>query len=111
MERKPLNYKKLSDMVPGDSGKIVLLEAGPEDRRVMENMGVTPGARISFRKYAPFGDPIEVRIRGCEIAIRKKDADSVIVLTDQTTEKRSRTENTGQRKNDHERRIQDTGLT
>jgi len=37
-------------------------------------MGLTPGTRITVKKIAPFGDPIEINIRGYELSIRKADA-------------------------------------
>ena len=37
-------------------------------------MGVTPGAKVTLRKKAPFGDPIEVTIRGYELSLRKAEA-------------------------------------
>jgi len=43
-------------------------------RRRMLDMGITKGALIYFRKSAPFGDPIELRVRGCNITLRRKDA-------------------------------------
>ncbi|HHW45705.1 MAG TPA: ferrous iron transport protein A [Clostridiales bacterium] len=50
--------------------------AGPVKRRMME-MGITKGAEVFVRKYAPLGDPIEINVRGYELAIRKSDAQMV----------------------------------
>lgn len=47
-------------------------------RRLME-MGVIPGVSIEVVKTAPFGDPIEVRVRGYNLAMRRSEADSVEV--------------------------------
>lgn len=38
------------------------------------DMGVTKGVEIFVQKVAPFGDPIEVTVRGYELSIRKADA-------------------------------------
>ena len=51
---------------------------GPETRRLME-MGVLPGVMVNVVKTAPFGDPIEVRIRGYSLAMRRSDARSIEV--------------------------------
>ena len=40
-------------------------------------MGVTPGAKVTLRKKAPFGDPIEITIRGYELSLRKAEAELV----------------------------------
>ena len=47
-------------------------------RRLLE-MGVIPGVSVKVVKTAPFGDPIEVRVRGYSLAMRKNEADSIEV--------------------------------
>ena len=47
-------------------------------RRLME-MGVIPGVDVRVVKMAPFGDPIEVRVRGYSLAMRRSEADGVEV--------------------------------
>ena len=51
---------------------------GPVKRRIMD-MGITKGVSVFVRKVAPFGDPIEVTVRGYELSIRKADAEMVEV--------------------------------
>jgi len=50
----------------------------PASRRLME-MGVVPGVSIRMVKTAPFGDPIEIRLRGYNLAIRKSEAEAIEV--------------------------------
>ncbi len=50
----------------------------PVSKRLME-MGVVPGISISIIKSAPFGDPIEVRVRGYNLALRKQEASAIEV--------------------------------
>jgi ferrous iron transport protein A len=42
-------------------------------------MGVIPGVGVRVVKAAPFGDPIEIRVRGYSLAMRKNEADSIEV--------------------------------
>ena len=49
---------------------------GPVKRRIMD-MGITKGAEIYVRKVAPFGDPVEVNVRGYELTVRRADAEMV----------------------------------
>ena len=51
---------------------------GALKRRIME-MGITKGVRITVRKVAPLGDPIEVTVRGYELSLRKADAELIEV--------------------------------
>ena len=47
-------------------------------RRLME-MGVVPGVSLRVIKSAPFGDPLEIRVRGYHLAMRKNEADTIEV--------------------------------
>ncbi len=43
------------------------------------DMGIIPRTKVSIRKVAPLGDPIEIRIRGYELTIRMEDAKNIEV--------------------------------
>jgi ferrous iron transport protein A len=45
-------------------------------RRLME-MGVVPGVSVRVVKTAPFGCPLEIRVRGYNLAIRRSEAESI----------------------------------
>ena len=49
---------------------------GPVKRRIMD-MGITPGVKMRVIKVAPFGDPIEVNVRGYELSLRKEEAQQI----------------------------------
>lgn len=51
---------------------------GAIKRRIMD-MGITKGTDVFVRKVAPFGDPIEVTVRGYELSLRKADAEMIDV--------------------------------
>ena len=71
--------KTLREASIGDTVKVVKLHGeGPIKRRIMD-MGITKGAEIYVRKAAPFGDPIEVTVRGYELSLRKADAEMIEV--------------------------------
>ena len=71
--------KTLKDVKIGQIVKVVKLEGeGAIKRRIMD-VGITKGVEIYVRKVAPFGDPIEVNLRGYELSLRKADAEMVIV--------------------------------
>ena len=63
----------------GGTAKVVKLHGeGPVRRRIMD-MGITKGVEIYVRKAAPLGDPLEIKVRGYELSIRKSDADLIEV--------------------------------
>ena len=71
--------KTLKDVAVGDSAIVRKLSGeGALKRRIMD-MGVTKGVEIFVRKVAPFGDPIEVTVRGYELSLRKAEAENILV--------------------------------
>jgi len=52
--------------------------ARPFRRRLME-MGLVPGTRIEVINVAPLGDPLELRVRGGSLSIRRAEADAITV--------------------------------
>ncbi len=50
-------------------------------RKHILDMGLTPGTEVTLVKVAPMGDPLELRVRGYELTLRKDDA-ARIELTD-----------------------------
>ncbi len=71
--------KTLKDVKIGETVKVVKLHGeGALKRRIMD-MGITKGTDIRVRKVAPFGDPIEITVRGYELSLRKADAEYIEV--------------------------------
>lgn len=74
--------KKVSELKPGEAGTVVSLSCSGALRRRIIDMGITPGAMIRMMKAAPFGDPLEINVRGYELSIRKSEAGQIIVQCD-----------------------------
>ncbi len=71
--------KTLKDINPGETVTVLKLHGeGPVKRRIMD-MGITRGTEVFVRKLAPLGDPVEVKIRGYELSLRRADAAMVEV--------------------------------
>ncbi|MEK0452050.1 MAG: hypothetical protein RL088_4318 [Verrucomicrobiota bacterium] len=69
----------LSSLVPGEKGRISTIELpGAARGRVME-MGMTIGTTIEVVKVAPLGDPVEYKVRGGHISLRKNEASQIRV--------------------------------
>lgn len=74
----------LDCLPPGTEGRVVSVGgAGPVTRRLME-MGVVPGAPVRVIKFAPLGDPLEVRVRDYHLALRRSEAQTIsVVISDE----------------------------
>ena len=71
--------KTLKDVKIGETVKVVRIHGeGALKRRIMD-MGITKGVEIYVRKVAPLGDPIEIKVRGYELSLRKNDAELIEV--------------------------------
>jgi ferrous iron transport protein A len=71
----------LNALAHGAEARVVSVEGeGAVARRLME-MGVVPGAPVCVIKAAPLGDPIEVRVRGYHLALRRAEAQTIQVVT------------------------------
>ena len=68
----------LKDLQPGESGTITGYTETTPPRRLME-MGMLPGAVVEVVRLAPFGDPIDLKVRGYHLSIRKHEADMIRV--------------------------------
>ena len=73
--------KLLSEFKIGESGVIKIVNGEGAMRRRLFDMGVTPGAVVTLRRKAPFGDPLEIRLRGYELTLRKTEASCVVMRT------------------------------
>lgn len=80
MERKELNDTITLDRLPiGSSGVIRAVGGeGPLRLRLLD-MGLIPRTRVTMRKVAPMGDPLEIHIRGYELTLRAQDARNILV--------------------------------
>ena len=48
-------------------------------KRRLVDMGLTPGTAVKLVKMAPFGDPMELTLRGYELSLRKADSEMILV--------------------------------
>ena len=68
----------LKDAEIGSSVRIDSIGDSEIKQRLM-TMGLIPGTRVEVLRSAPFGDPIAIRLRAYNLAIRKSDAEKILV--------------------------------
>ncbi|WP_295585190.1 FeoA family protein [uncultured Lamprocystis sp.] len=65
----------LKEMKAGDQGRVQgFAPGGQAYRRKLLAMGLTPGVEFQVVRVAPMGDPVEVRVRGTSVSLRKDEA-------------------------------------
>ncbi|MGN0892179.1 MAG: ferrous iron transport protein A [Oligosphaeraceae bacterium] len=71
--------KTLKDLKVGESASVVRLNSTGATRRRLLDMGLTKGVKVTLRKVAPLGDPLEITLRGYELSLRKSEAELIEV--------------------------------
>ena len=69
----------LTDLPLGKDARVIAVNGRSRVTQRLLEMGVIPGVSVSVIKTAPFGDPIEIRVRGYSLAMRKSEADAIEV--------------------------------
>ena len=68
---------KLSDLKVGQSGIVSAVGGEGNTRQHFLDMGLIPGVRVTVVKFAPMGDPVEIRIHSFELTLRMDDAKQI----------------------------------
>ena len=79
---------KLSQLKQGQTGRIVKVGGEGQLRRHFLDMGLIQGTDIQYIKAAPMGDPIEYKIWGYELTLRKDDAKCIDIELQENKEKK-----------------------
>jgi ferrous iron transport protein A len=69
----------LAEMPVAGKGRVCGMTLPPETHRRLMEMGLTRGAKFEVVRYAPMGDPIEIRVRGYHLSLRKSEAAGIAV--------------------------------
>jgi ferrous iron transport protein A len=70
---------KLSELTVGASAVVrELPKSGPSSLRLRE-MGLLAGTRLTLVRTAPLGDPLEIKLRGYLLTLRKSEADHIVI--------------------------------
>lgn len=70
---------KLTDLSKGEEAIVVKIEGTGELKKRLSDIGLNSGEIIIFKRNAPLGDPQQYFVRGNNIAIRKIDAENIII--------------------------------
>lgn len=66
-------------MACGESGRVICVATGAGMRRRLLDLGLIPGTEVTCLGASPLGDPRTYLVRGKMIAIRARDAGSVVI--------------------------------
>lgn len=67
----------LANLEIGAEAKVLAVNGNNAASKRLMEMGVLPGVSVKVVKNAPFGDPIQILVRGYNLAIRRNEAEAI----------------------------------
>jgi len=71
--------RTLADLRPSESGRVESVSGHDGLAHRLAELGFTRGQQVSIVRYAPLGDPMQVRIRGFDLAVRRSEAKRILL--------------------------------
>lgn len=71
--------KLLTELKAGEKGRVVTIGGKGSIHRRLLDMGLVSGSEVEMQRVAPLGDPIEIRVKGYNLSLRKEEAASIQV--------------------------------
>lgn len=74
-----MSVKMMNELEKGEKGRIVKIGGKGSVHRRLLDMGLVSGTEIEMERVAPLGDPIEIKVKGYNLSLRKEEAASIEV--------------------------------
>ncbi len=71
--------RPLSSLTPGERAVVARIDILPDQRGRLLEMGLLPGTSLELVRFAPLGDPVEIKLRNYHLSLRKLEADKILV--------------------------------
>jgi len=71
--------RPLSTLIPGERAVVARIDIPPEQRGRLMEMGLLPGTSVELVRFAPLGDPVEIKLRNYHLSLRKLEAEKIQV--------------------------------
>jgi len=75
----PGALQPLTLVPPGQKATVAEIKLPPENRPRLMEMGLLVGTPVELVRFAPLGDPVEIKVRGYNLTIRKHEAEQIYV--------------------------------
>jgi ferrous iron transport protein A len=69
----------LTSLGVGSVATITEIKVSPESRGRLLEMGLLVGTPVELVRFAPLGDPVEIKVRGYHLTLRKQEAEQILV--------------------------------
>ena len=75
----PANSQPLTSLAAGTAATVTAINVPPADRSRLLEMGLLVGTQVELVRFAPLGDPVEIKVRGYHLTLRKHEAELILV--------------------------------
>lgn len=75
----PVATQPLTLLPVGGKGVVAEIKLPPADRPRLLEMGLLVGTPVELVRFAPLGDPVEIKVRGYNLSLRKHEAEMIWV--------------------------------
>lgn len=75
----PAESQPLTSLTVGSAGTVAEIRVPPEHRGRLLEMGLLVGTPVELVRFAPLGDPVEIKVRGYHLTLRKHEAEQILV--------------------------------
>ena len=69
----------LTSVALGARVTVAEIKVPPESRPRLMEMGLLVGTLVELVRFAPLGDPVEIKVRGYNLTLRKQEAEQIFV--------------------------------
>ena len=69
----------LTSVALGTRATVAEIKLPPESRPRLMEMGLLVGTLVELVRFAPLGDPVEIKVRGYNLTLRKHEAEQIFV--------------------------------
>lgn len=75
----PPSLQPLTSVAMGTTATVAEINLPPERRPRLMEMGLLVGTKVELVRFAPMGDPVEIKVRGYNLTLRKHEAEKILV--------------------------------
>jgi Fe2+ transport system protein FeoA len=65
----------------GTVATVAEIKVSPASRPRLMEMGLLVGTQVELVRFAPMGDPVEIKVRGYNLTLRRQEAEQILVRT------------------------------
>ena len=75
----PVESQPLTSLKVGSAGTVTEINVASANKSRLLEMGLLVGTNVELVRFPPLGDPLEIKVRGYNLTLRKSEAEQILV--------------------------------